>query len=56
MPTPTEYREEAAEYVRQADVAFDARRMQLLDMAKACLQLAEHEEWLRMGYKSLRAF
>ena len=51
MQTPTQYREEAAEYVRQADAAFDSRGLQLLDMAKACLQLAEHEEWLRMGYK-----
>ena len=47
MSTPTEYREEASEYVRQADVAFDSRRLQLLDMAKTCLQLAENEEWLR---------
>jgi hypothetical protein len=51
MPTPTEYRDEAAEYLRQADLASASRRFELLDMAKACLQLADHEEWLRMGYK-----
>ena len=49
MPTPTEYREEAAEYVRQADVAFEAH-LRSSDMAKTCLRLAEEEEWLRMGY------
>jgi hypothetical protein len=41
----TEYRERAAEYIRQADVALD------IGMAKAWLQLADYEEWLRMGYK-----
>jgi hypothetical protein len=42
MRTPAEYRAEAEMYVRQADGAVtEARRTRFLEMAKACLRLAD---------------
>ena len=45
--SPDDYRREAEDYVRQADLLpSGARRLQLLDMAQSCIQLAVHAEWL----------
>ena len=47
MRTPVEYRAEAETYVRRAEGAeSDARRQRFLDMAQACLRLAELAELL----------
>ena len=43
----TDYRKEAEDYVREADLLpAGVRRLRLLDMAQSCIQLADHAEWL----------
>jgi hypothetical protein len=45
--SPADYRQEAEDYVRQADtLPSGTRRLRLLDMAQSCIRLAEHAEWL----------
>jgi hypothetical protein len=50
MRTPAEYRAEAEMYVRQADGAgSEARRTRFLEMATACLRLADLAELVAGG-------
>lgn len=50
MRTPAEYRAEAEMYVRQADGAgTEARRNRFLEMAKACLRLADLADLVASG-------
>ena len=50
MRTSAEYRAEAEMYVRQAEgAATEARRNRFLEMAKACLRLADLAELVGSG-------
>ncbi|HEY0567373.1 MAG TPA: hypothetical protein VGD13_04470 [Xanthobacteraceae bacterium] len=46
MQTAAEYREEASNYVRQSEGCTAIRRLRFLEMAQACLRLADQVDFL----------